>query len=118
MQEGMILADADGPRQAQPLRRHADAGLPYFSVITDPTTGGVTASFASLGDVILAEPGLSYRLCRTKSYRTDDFPEAAKRIPECRVCIGNTGIIDAIVERKDMKKGAEQAAWTAYAVCA
>lgn len=39
------------------LRRHDQAGLLYISVLTDPTTGGVTASFAMLGDVILAEPG-------------------------------------------------------------
>lgn len=38
------------------LARHAEAGLPYLSVLTDPTTGGVTASFAMQGDVILAEP--------------------------------------------------------------
>lgn len=37
--------------------RHSDAGLFYLTVLTDPTTGGVTASFAMLGDVILAEPG-------------------------------------------------------------
>ncbi len=38
------------------LKRHSDAGLLYISVLTDPTTGGVTASFAMLGGVILAEP--------------------------------------------------------------
>ena len=39
------------------LKRHSDAGLLYVSVLTDPTTGGVTASFAMEGDIILAEPG-------------------------------------------------------------
>ena len=39
------------------LGRHAQKGLLYISVLTDPTTGGVTASFASLGDIMLAEPG-------------------------------------------------------------
>ena len=39
------------------LKRHSDAGLLYITVLTDPTTGGVTASFAMLGDIILAEPG-------------------------------------------------------------
>lgn len=38
------------------LKRHSDAGLLYITVLTDPTTGGVTASFAMLGDIILAEP--------------------------------------------------------------
>ena len=39
------------------LKRHSEAGLLYIPVLTDPTTGGVTASFAMLGDIILAEPG-------------------------------------------------------------
>lgn len=39
------------------LKRHSDAGLLYITVLTDPTTGGVTASFAMEGDIILAEPG-------------------------------------------------------------
>ena len=38
------------------IRKHGDAGLLYCSILTDPTTGGVTASFAMLGDVIMAEP--------------------------------------------------------------
>lgn len=38
------------------LKRHSDAGLLYVTVLTDPTTGGVTASFAMLGDIIIAEP--------------------------------------------------------------
>lgn len=43
-------------KTAAALKQHSDAGLLYVSVLTDPTTGGVTASFAMLGDVILAEP--------------------------------------------------------------
>ena len=39
------------------VRRHSDKGLLYITVLTDPTTGGVTASFAMLGDIILSEPG-------------------------------------------------------------
>lgn len=55
MQEGMFsllqMAKVSGA-----VRRHSDAGLLYITVLTDPTTGGVTASFASLGDIILSEP--------------------------------------------------------------
>ena len=55
MQEGMFsllqMAKVSGA-----ARRHSDAGLLYITVLTDPTTGGVTASYASLGDIILAEP--------------------------------------------------------------
>ena len=43
-------------KTSQALKKHDQAGLMYISVLTDPTTGGVTASFAMLGDVILAEP--------------------------------------------------------------
>ena len=56
MQEGM-LSLMQMAKSAAAAERHAQAGLPYISVFTNPTLGGVTASFASLADVILAEPG-------------------------------------------------------------
>ncbi len=56
MQEGMISLMQMAKTSAA-LKRHSEAGLLYISFMTDPTTGGVTASFASLGDIILAEPG-------------------------------------------------------------
>lgn len=56
MQEG-ILSLMQMAKTSAAVEAHGRAGLPYFTVITDPTTGGVTASFAMLGDVILAEPG-------------------------------------------------------------
>ena len=56
MQEG-IVSLMQMAKTSAALKRHSDAGLLYISVLTDPTTGGVTASFAMLGDVILAEPG-------------------------------------------------------------
>ena len=49
------FADADG-KDFSGIKRHSDAGLLYVTVLTDPTTGGVTASFAMLGDIIIAEP--------------------------------------------------------------
>ena len=55
MQEGMVSLMQMAKTSAA-LKRHSDAGLLYISVLTDPTTGGVTASFAMLGDIILAEP--------------------------------------------------------------
>ena len=55
MQEGMISLMQMAKTSAA-LKRHSDAGLLYVSVLTDPTTGGVTASWAMLGDIILAEP--------------------------------------------------------------
>ena len=56
MQEG-IVSLMQMAKTSAAVEAHGRAGLPYFTVITDPTTGGVTASFAMLGDVILAEPG-------------------------------------------------------------
>lgn len=56
MQEG-ILSLMQMAKTSGAVKKHSDAGLLYIAVLTDPTTGGVTASFATLGDVILAEPG-------------------------------------------------------------
>ena len=56
MQEG-IVSLMQMAKTSAALARFAEKGLLYISVLTDPTTGGVTASFASLGDIILAEPG-------------------------------------------------------------
>ena len=56
MQEG-IISLMQMEKTSAALKRHSEAGLLYISVLTDPTTGGVTASFAMLGDIILAEPG-------------------------------------------------------------
>ena len=56
MQEG-ILSLMQMAKTSAALRRHSDAGNFYLTVLTDPTTGGVTASFAMDGDVIMAEPG-------------------------------------------------------------
>ena len=55
MQEG-IISLMQMAKTSAALAKHNEAGLLYISVLTDPTTGGVTASFASLGDIILAEP--------------------------------------------------------------
>ena len=55
MQEG-IISLMQMAKTSAALKKHSDAGLLYIPVLTDPTTAGVTASFAMLGDVILAEP--------------------------------------------------------------
>jgi len=83
--------------------RHSDAGLLYITVLTDPTTGGVTASFASLGDIILAEPGAIVGFTGRRVIEgtighklPDDFQTAEFLL--------NHGYIDKIVCRSDMKK--------------
>ena len=55
MQEG-IISLMQMEKTSAALKRHSNAGLLYIPILTDPTTGGVTASFAMLGDIILAEP--------------------------------------------------------------
>lgn len=50
------------------MARHSDKGLLYITVLTDPTTGGVTSSFASLGDIIIAEPKVLIGFGRTARY--------------------------------------------------
>ena len=56
MQEG-IVSLMQMAKTSAALKRHHEAGQLFISVLTDPTTGGVTASFAMLGDIIIAEPG-------------------------------------------------------------
>ena len=67
------------------LARLDRAGLPYLSILTDPTTGGVTASFAMLGDLNIAEPQRADWFRRPARDRADDPAEAARRVPAQRV---------------------------------
>ena len=102
MQEGIIslmqMAKTSGA-----IARHNQAGGLYITVLTDPTTGGVTASFASLGDIILAEPkaliGFAGRRViqdTIKQQLPDDFQSAEFLL--------DNGFVDMIVERKRMRK--------------
>jgi acetyl-CoA carboxylase carboxyl transferase subunit beta len=84
------------------LARLDDEGIPYISVMTDPTTGGVTASFAMLGDLNIAEPGalIGFAGPRVIEQTTrTKLPEGFQRSE----FILEHGFLDAIVERKDMK---------------
>jgi acetyl-CoA carboxylase carboxyl transferase subunit beta len=84
------------------LARLDDAGIPYISVMTDPTTGGVTASFAMLGDLNIAEPGalIGFAGPRVIEQTTrQKLPEGFQRSE----FLLQHGFLDAIVERKDMK---------------
>ena len=67
------------------LARMDEAKVPYVSVLTDPTTGGVTASFAMLGDLNIAEPGALIGFAGSTRDRADHPPEAARRLPTQRV---------------------------------
>lgn len=84
MQEG-ILSLMQMAKTSAALARFSEKGLLYISVLTDPTTGGVTASFASLGDIILAEPGGAHRLCRAPGHSADHRRNSAGGLPAGRV---------------------------------
>ena len=84
------------------LKKHSDAGLLYISVLTDPTTGGVTASFAMLGDLILAEPGALIGFAGPRVIEQtigQKLPEGFQRA-EFQV---EHGFVDRIVERDELK---------------
>lgn len=102
MQEG-IVSLMQMAKTSAALKRHSDAGLLYISVLTDPTTGGVTASFAMLGDVILAEPKALIGFAgprvieQTIGQKLPDGFQRAEFLLE-------HGFLDAIVERPLMKE--------------
>lgn len=85
------------------LKKHSDAKLPYISILTHPTTGGVTASFASLGDLIFAEPKalICFAGPRVVEQVTKEkLPKGAQRAE----FLLEHGMVDAVVSRADMKK--------------
>ena len=102
MQEG-IISLMQMAKTSAALKKHSDAGLLYIPVLTDPTTGGVTASFAMLGDIILAEPGALIGFAGPRVIEQtigQKLPEGFQRA-EFQL---EHGFADAIVERKDLKK--------------
>ncbi len=102
MQEG-ILSLMQMAKTAAAAGRLKEAGLPFISVLTDPTTGGVTASFAMLGDIIVAEPGALIGFAGPRVIAQtikQTLPEGFQRAEY----ILEHGMIDMIVERKNMKE--------------
>ena len=83
--------------------RHSDAGLLYITVVTDPTTGGVTASFASLGDIILAEPGALLGFTGRRVIEGTIGKKLPSEFQTSEFMLAK-GFIDKIVPRTDMKK--------------
>lgn len=101
MQEGMVSLMQMAKTSAA-LSKLNKAGLLYINVFTDPTTGGVTASFASLGDIILAEPGALIGFAGPRVIEqtiNQKLPEGFQRAE----FLLEHGFVDRIVERKDMK---------------
>ena len=85
------------------LKRHSDSGLLYISVLTNPTTGGVTASFAMLGDIILAEPGALIGFAGPRVIEQTIRQKLPKGFQSSEFLLEH-GFIDQIVERKNMKE--------------
>mgnify|MGYP004500962411 FL=1 len=106
MQEGMTSLMQMAKTSAA-LKRHSDAGLLYITVLTDPTTGGVTASFAMLGDIILAEPKALIGFAGPRVIEQTIHKKLPKGFQRSEFLLEH-GFIDKIVERKDMKTVLEQ----------
>lgn len=102
MQEGMISL-MQMAKTAAALKRHSEAGLLFISFLTEPTTGGVTASFAMLGDIILAEPGALIGFAGPRVIEQtihQKLPEGFQRAEFQQ----EHGFVDQIVERRDQKE--------------
>ena len=101
MQEG-ILSLMQMAKTSAALARFSDKGLLYISVLTDPTTGGVTASFASLGDIILAEPGALIGFAGPRVIQQtigETLPEGFQRAEYQEA----HGFVDAVVPRVQLR---------------
>jgi len=101
MQEGIISLMQMGKTSAA-LARLADAGLPYISVLTDPTTGGVAASFAMLGDINIAEPKALVGFAGPRVIENT----IRQQLPEgfqLSEFLEKHGMVDIVVERKGMR---------------
>ena len=101
MHEG-ILSLMQMAKTSAALAKFSDAGLPYISILTNPTTGGVTASYATLGDLILAEPGALIGFAGPRVIKEtiqQDLPEGFQTAE----FLLNAGLIDQIVPRGEMR---------------
>ena len=102
MQEG-ILSLMQMPRATVMTRRLKEAGLPYIVVLADPTTGGVTASYAMLGDIHIAEPGALIGFAGQRVIQEtirEQLPEGFQRAEY----LHKHGMVDMVVHRNDLKQ--------------
>lgn len=102
MQEG-IVSLMQMAKTSAVLKKHSDAGLLYISVLTNPTTGGVTASFAMLGDVILAEPNALIGFAGPRVIEQTIGQKLPEGFQKSEFLLEH-GFIDRIVEREEMKE--------------
>ena len=102
MQEG-IVSLMQMAKTSAAIQRHGEAGLLYSTILTDPTTGGVTASFAMLGDVIMAEPGALIGFAGPRVIKQTIGQELPEGFQTAEFLLEH-GFIDGIVERENLKK--------------
>ena len=102
MQEG-LLSLMQMAKISAAVKRHSDAGLLYIAVLTDPTTGGVTASFAMEADVILAEPGATVGFAGARVIEQTTRKTLPEGFQKSEFVLKH-GFIDSIIQRSSQKK--------------
>ena len=102
MQEG-ILSLMQMAKTSGAVKRHSDQGLFYLTVLTDPTTGGVTASFAMEGDIILAEPGATVGFAGARVIEQTTRKKLPQGFQKSEFLLEH-GFVDAIVSRQAQKQ--------------
>ena len=102
MQEG-LLSLMQMAKISAAVKRHSDAGLLYIAVLTDPTTGGVTASFAMEADIILAEPGATVGFAGARVVEQTTRKTLPEGFQKSEFVLKH-GFIDSIIQRSSQKK--------------
>jgi acetyl-CoA carboxylase carboxyl transferase subunit beta len=101
MQEG-IYSLMQMAKTSMVLARMHEAGIPYVSILTNPTTGGVTASYAMLGDVNLAEPGALIGFAGPRVIEETIKQELPKGFQRAEFLLEH-GMVDRVVDRRELK---------------
>lgn len=102
MQEG-LLSLMQMAKVSAAVKRHSDAGLLYVAVLTDPTTGGVTASFAMEADIIFAEPGATVGFAGARVIEQTTRKQLPKEFQKAEFVLDH-GFVDRIVSRSEQKR--------------
>lgn len=102
MHEG-ILSLMQMAKTSGALARHHEAGLPFISILTHPTTGGVTASFATLGDIIMAEPKCMIGFAGPRVIKETTHQNLPPGFQTAEFLLEH-GLVDMIVSRSDMRE--------------
>ena len=102
MQEG-LLSLMQMAKVSAAVKRHSDTGLLYIALLTDPTTGGVTASFAMEADILLAEPGATIGFAGARVIEQTTRKALPKEFQKAEFVLQH-GLLDSIAPRSGQKK--------------